>query len=149
MSLSTRLKVSVSQDGMLPQETVEVATLEFPMLTQKLLKALSFERIDPKIYVGILPVSISLGGKEQEIEIEMTVSLPEMRKKIIEVFKTPVKVIAAAEGKQTSRASRASKKAAPDEAKDQTKSPPSTKKAVSKRKATTRTKKAPTEPENQ
>ena len=97
---STRLKISVSQDGLLPQETAEIATLEFPTLPKKLLKALGFERVDSKTYVGVLPVFINLGDKDQEIEIELGVTLPEMRKKIIEIVKTPARLIAVAEDKK-------------------------------------------------
>jgi hypothetical protein len=86
---STRLKISVSQDGLLPEETAEVAILTFPILPKKLLKALGFERVDTSTYVGVLPVFVNLGHKEQEIEIELGVALPEMRKKIIEIVKTP------------------------------------------------------------
>ncbi len=94
---ATRLKISVSQDGLLPQETAEIATLEFPNLPKKLLKALGFERVDAKTYVGVLPIFINLGDKDQEIEIELGVTLPEMRKKVIEIVKTPTRLIAAAE----------------------------------------------------
>jgi len=97
---STLLKISVSQDGLLPQETAEIATLEFPTLPKKLLKALGFERVDAKTYVGVLPVFINLGEKEQEIEIELGVTLPEMRKKIIEIVKTPARLIAVANEKK-------------------------------------------------
>jgi len=97
---STRLKISVSQDGLLPQETAEIATLEFPTLPKKLLKALGFERVDSKTYVGVLPVFINLGEKEQEIEIELGVTLPEMRKKIIEIVKIPARLISVAEDKK-------------------------------------------------
>lgn len=98
---STRLKISVSQDGLLPQETAEIATLEFPTLPKKLLKALGFERVDAKTYVGVLPVFINLGEKDQEIEIELGVTLPEMRKKIIEIVKTPARLIAVARDNET------------------------------------------------
>ena len=97
---STRLKISVSQDGLLPQETAEIATLEFPTLPKKLLKALGFERVDSKTYVGVLPVFINLGEKDQEIEIELGVTLPEMRKKIIELVKIPARLISVAEDKK-------------------------------------------------
>ena len=90
---STRLKISVSQDGLLPQETAEVATLAFPALTKKLLKALGFERVDSSTYVGVLPIFVNLGEKEQEIEIELGVTLPEMRRKIIEIVKSPAKLL--------------------------------------------------------
>jgi hypothetical protein len=88
---STRLKISVSQDGLLPEETAEVATLQFPILPKKLLKALGFERVDRTTYVGVLPVFVSIGDREQEIIVELGVTVPEMRKKVIEVVKTPSK----------------------------------------------------------
>jgi len=106
----TRLKISVSQDGLLPQETAEIATLDFPTLPKKLLTALSFERVDSNTYVGVLPVFINLGEKEQEIEIELGVTLPEMRKKIIEIVKTPARLIAAAQDKKIARSKAAKKK---------------------------------------
>ena len=90
---STRLKISVSQDGLLPQETAEVATLAFPVLPKKLLKALGFERVDSTTYVGVLPIFVNLGEKEQEIEIELGVTLPEMRRKIIDIVKSPAKLL--------------------------------------------------------
>jgi hypothetical protein len=88
---STRLKISVSQDGLLPEETAEVATLQFPILPKKLLKALGFERVDTTTYVGVLPVFVNIGDREQEIVVELGVTVPEMRKKVIEVVKTPSK----------------------------------------------------------
>ena len=108
---STRLKISVSQDGLLPQETAEIATLEFPALPKKLLKALGFERVDSRTYVGVLPVFINLGEKDQEIEIELGVTLPEMRKKIIEIVKTPARLISIAEEKKAPSPASRKKKA--------------------------------------
>lgn len=108
---STRLKISVSQDGLLPQETAEIATLEFPTLPKKLLKALGFERVDSKTYVGVLPVFINLGDKDQEIEIELGVTLPEMRKKIIDIVKTPARLISVAQETKTQTAASRKKKA--------------------------------------
>ncbi len=102
---STRIKISVSQDGLLPQETTEVATLAFPVLPKKLLKALGFERVDSSTYVGVLPVFVSLGEKEQEIEIELGVALPEMRKKIIEIVQSPVKIVHLEKGPKPSKPS--------------------------------------------
>jgi len=125
---STRLKISVSQDGLLPQETAEIATLEFPTLPKKLLKALGFERVDSKTYVGILPVFINLGEKEQEIEIELGVALPEMRKKIIEIVKTPARLIAVANEKKAAAPKAAKKTAAKDEEPAATKKAPARKK---------------------
>lgn len=81
----TRIKVSVSQDGLLPQETADVATVEFPALPKKLLRALGFEKVDATTFVGVLPVFVNLGD-EQEIEIELGVGVPEMRKKVLEIL---------------------------------------------------------------
>ena len=85
----TKIKVSVSQDGLLPQETAELAILEFPVFQKKLLKALGFERVDADTFVGVLPVFVHLADKHQEIEIELGVNMPEMRKKVLDVLKTP------------------------------------------------------------
>ena len=115
---STRLKISVSQDGLLPQETAEIATLDFPTLPKKLLKALGFERVDSKTYVGVLPVFINLGEKEQEIEIELGVTLPEMRKKIIEIVKTPARLVAVAQEAKAAAEGKLKKKAEAKEAKE-------------------------------
>lgn len=129
---STRLKISVSQDGLLPQETAEIATLEFPTLPKKLLKALGFERVDSKTYVGVLPVFINLGDKEQEIEIELGVTLPEMRKRVIDIVKTPARLIAVAEEPPKKTAPTARKKKA------STSKSTASKSTASKKKTTTR-----------
>jgi len=134
---STRLKISVSQDGLLPQETAEIATLDFPTLPKKLLKALGFERVDSKTYVGVLPVFINLGEKDQEIEIELGVTLPEMRKKIIEIVKTPARLIAVAQEAKAAAEARAAKKAETKSAVKATSRPKT--KAEPKTKASTKT----------
>lgn len=87
----TRLKISISQDGLLPQETADVTTIEFPSIPKKLLKALGFERVDSNTFVGVLPVFVNLLEKDQEIEFELGVNLPEMRKKALEIiqYKNP------------------------------------------------------------
>ncbi|MFI5323196.1 MAG: hypothetical protein ACHQ6U_06630, partial [Thermodesulfobacteriota bacterium] len=66
--------------------------------------------VDARTYVGVLPVFINLGEKDQEIEIELGVTLPEMRKKIIEIVKTPARLISIPEEKSAPVASTASKK---------------------------------------
>ncbi len=85
----TLLRISVSQDGLLPEESADVAKIPLPVLPKKLIKALGFERVDANTFVGVVPVFIKLGSKEQEIEIELGVDVPEMRKKIIELIKSP------------------------------------------------------------
>jgi len=107
----TKIKVSVSQDGLLPQETAELAILEFPVFQKKLLKALGFERVDATTFVGVLPVFVHLSEKHQEIEIELGVNLPEMRKKILEVLQTPGSQKAPEQGEAPSK--KTAKKAAP------------------------------------
>ncbi len=132
---STLLKISVSQDGLLPQETAEIATLEFPTLPKKLLKALGFERVDSKTYVGVLPVFINLGEKEQEIEIELGVTLPEMRKKIIEIVKTPARLITVAAEKKAATPRAASKKTTPNKETVEEKKPAAKKQPAAKKPA--------------
>ncbi len=132
---STLLKISVSQDGLLPQETAEIATIEFPTLPKKLLKALGFERVDSKTYVGVLPVFINLGEKEQEIEIELGVALPEMRKKIIEIVKTPARLIAVANEKRAAAPKASKEKTAPAKEPAEAKKEPAVKKAPTAKKA--------------
>ncbi len=83
---STKIKISVSQDGLLPQESIEVSTIDFPSLPKKLLRALGFEKVDNTTFVGVMPVFVNLGDKDQEIEVELGVSMPEMREKILELF---------------------------------------------------------------
>lgn len=87
----TRLKISISQDGLLPQETADITTLDFPSIPKKLLKALGFERVDSNTFVGVLPVFVNLLDKDQEIEFELGVNQPEMRKKALEIiqYKNP------------------------------------------------------------
>lgn len=135
---STRLKISVSQDGLLPQETAEIATLEFPTLPKKLLKALGFERVDSKTYVGVLPVFINLGEKDQEIEIELGVTLPEMRKRIIEIVKTPARLIAVAQETKAASDAKAAKKTGATKAAKEPREPKT--KAAPKTKASTKSK---------
>ncbi len=81
----TLIKVSISQDGLLPQETANLATVEFPTIPKKLLKSLGFEKVDSTTFVGVLPVFVNL-GEQQEIEIELGVSTPDARKKISEML---------------------------------------------------------------
>ena len=85
----TKLKISITQDGMLPEETTEILKFQFPALQKKLLTALGFERVDANTFVGVLPVFINLGPKNQEVELELGVSVPELRKQVVEIIKAP------------------------------------------------------------
>ncbi len=83
---TTKIKISLSQDGLLPQETMEVATMQLPVFQKGLLKSLGFEKVSANTYVGVLPVFFHLIGKNQEIEFELGVAIPETRKKTVELF---------------------------------------------------------------
>lgn len=115
---ATKIKVSVSQDGLLPQETAEIATVDFPVFQKKLLKALGFERVDSETFVGVLPVFIHLLDKQQEIEVELGVGLPEMRKKVLEILLTPstAKQIIIEKPKKKPRAAKTAAPKAPSKA---------------------------------
>jgi len=132
---ATKIKVSVSQDGLLPQETAEIATVDFPVFQKKLLKALGFERVDSETFVGVLPVFVHLTDKQQEIEMELGVGLPEMRKKVLEILLTPSgsKQIIIEKPKKKPRAAKGAAPKAPPTA-------PSAKKTVGKKVTAKKTK---------
>lgn len=140
---ATKIKVSVSQDGLLPQETAEIATVDFPVFQKKLLKALGFERVDSETFVGVLPVFIHLLDKQQEIEVELGVGLPEMRKKVLEILLTPstAKQIIIEKPKKKPRASKtAAPKAPPKAPQKAPKKVPRPKKTVTKKVTAKKTK---------
>ena len=83
---STRIKISISQDGSLSKESVETIDFEFPLIPRKLLKSMGFEKVDDTTYVGIVSVFLNLLDKEQEIEIELGVEASDARKKILDLF---------------------------------------------------------------
>lgn len=83
---STRIKISISQDGSLSKESVETIDFQFPLIPRKLLKSMGFEKVDDTTYVGIVSVFLNLLDKEQEIEIELGVEASDARKKILDLF---------------------------------------------------------------
>ena len=83
---STRIKVSISQDGSLSKESVDTVDFQFPLIPRKLLKSMGFEKVDDTTYVGIVSVFLNLLDKEQEIEIELGVEASDARKKILDLF---------------------------------------------------------------
>ena len=83
---STRIKVSISQDGSLSKESVDTVDFQFPVIPRKLLKSMGFEKVDDTTYVGIVSVFLNLLDKEQEIEIELGVEASDARKKILDLF---------------------------------------------------------------
>ncbi|MCY4261934.1 MAG: hypothetical protein OXC97_01230 [Candidatus Dadabacteria bacterium] len=84
---STRIKVSISQDGSLSKEFIESVDFEFPLIPKKLLKSMGFEKVDDTTYVGMVSVFLNLLDNEQEIEIELGVEASDARKKILDLFK--------------------------------------------------------------
>lgn len=101
---TTKIKISISQDGLLPQKTMDIAALQFPTFQKGLLKSLGFERVDSTTYVGVLPMSFRLLGKHQEIELELGISQSEMRKKVMELFQVPISRVEIEEVKATKKA---------------------------------------------
>ena len=83
---STRIKISISQDGSLSKESVDTVDFQFPVIPRKLLKSMGFEKVDDTTYVGIVSVFLNLLDKEQEIEIELGVEASDARKKILDLF---------------------------------------------------------------
>ena len=83
---STRIKVSISQDGSLSKESVNTVDFQFPVIPKKLLRSMGFEKVDDTTYVGIVSVFLNLLDKEQEIEIELGVEASDARKKILDLF---------------------------------------------------------------
>ena len=83
---STKIKVSISQDGSLSKESVDTVDFQFPVIPRKLLKSMGFEKVDDTTYVGIVSVFLNLLDKEQEIEIELGVEASDARKKILDLF---------------------------------------------------------------
>ena len=83
---STRIKISISQDGSLSKESIETVDFEFPLIPRKLLRSMGFEKVDDTTYVGIVSVFLNLLEKEQEIEFELGVEASDARKKILDLF---------------------------------------------------------------
>ncbi len=83
---STRIKISISQDGSLSKESVETVNFGFPLIPRKLLKSMGVEKVNDTTYVGIVSVFLNLMEKEQEIEIELGVEASDARKKILDLF---------------------------------------------------------------
>jgi len=141
---ATKIKVSVSQDGLLPQETAEIATVDFPVFQKKLLKALGFERVDSETFVGVLPVFVHLTDKHQEIEVELGVGQQEMRKKVLEILLTPStsKQIIIEKPKKKPRAAKGAAPKAPPEPKGKkaTEKKATEKKTTKKKATATKTK---------
>ncbi|MCY3972759.1 MAG: hypothetical protein OXF52_00900, partial [Candidatus Dadabacteria bacterium] len=86
----TSIKISISPDGLLPEQSIELGRTLMPGIPKKLMSALDFEKVDGDrkntTFIGILPVFVVIGEKTQEIEVELTVAHPELRDKVVEIF---------------------------------------------------------------
>ncbi len=121
---TTFIKISISQDGLLPQQSIDLGETVLQSFPKKLMTALDFEKIDDDkkktTFLGILPVFVTIGEKIQEIGIELTVAHPELLDKVVDIFtskppkdyKPPVtkskpktkKTVAASPGRKSAKA---------------------------------------------
>lgn len=79
----TTIKISVTQDGLLPEEVTLLGKIYIPLLQKQILRSTGFEKIDDSTYAGVMPVKIIANAKVQEIEFEIG-AIPDFRKKVVE-----------------------------------------------------------------
>ena len=78
----TTVKISVTQDGLLPEEVAVLGTIFLPSIQRQLLKSLGFEKISEATFTGVIPMKIVANQKTQVIEFEVG-SISKHRKKVI------------------------------------------------------------------
>ena len=79
----TTIKISVTQDGLLPEEVTLLGKIFIPPIQKQILRSTGFEKIDDSTYAGVMPVKIITNAKVQEIEFEIG-AIPDFRKKVVE-----------------------------------------------------------------
>ena len=79
----TTIKISVTQDGLLPEEVTLLGKIFIPPIQKQILRSTGFEKIDDSTYAGVMPVKIIANSKVQEIEFEIG-AIPDFRKKVVE-----------------------------------------------------------------
>ena len=79
----TTVKISVTQDGLLPEEVTLLGKIFLPIIQKQILKSTGFEKIDDSTYAGVVPIKITTNAKIQEIEFEVG-AIPDFRKKVVE-----------------------------------------------------------------
>ena len=79
----TTIKISVTQDGLLPEEVTLLGKIFIPIIQKQILRSTGFEKIDDSTYAGVMPVKIIANAKVQEIEFEIG-AIPDFRKKVVE-----------------------------------------------------------------
>tara|TARA_B100000123_G_scaffold210325_1_gene159308 strand:- start:2537 stop:3052 length:516 start_codon:yes stop_codon:yes gene_type:complete len=79
----TTVKISVTQDGLLPEEVTLLGQIFLPAIQKQILKSTGFEKIDDSTFAGVVPIKITTNSKIQEIEFEVG-AIPDFRKKVVE-----------------------------------------------------------------
>lgn len=79
----TTVKISVTQDGLLPEEVTLLGKIFLPVIQKQILKSTGFEKIDDSTFAGVVPIKITTNTKVQEIEFEVG-AIPDFRKKVVE-----------------------------------------------------------------
>ena len=79
----TTVKISVTQDGLLPEEVTLLGKIFLPAIQKQILKSTGFEKIDDSTFAGVVPIKITTNSKIQEIEFEVG-AIPDFRKKVVE-----------------------------------------------------------------
>ncbi len=79
----TTVKISVTQDGLLPEEVTLLGKIFLPIIQKQILKSTGFEKIDDSTFAGVVPIKITTNAKVQEIEFEVG-AIPDFRKKVVE-----------------------------------------------------------------
>ena len=112
----TTIKISISQDGLLPHQSIQLGEMPLQNFPKKLMSALDFEKVDgdrkKTTFLGIMPVFVVIGEKTQEIEIELTVAHPELRDKVVDIFTSKPHIEVAEKTKPATKRKPAPKKPA-------------------------------------
>ena len=139
----TNVKISVTQDGLLPEEVTLLGKIFLPAIQKQILRSCGFEKIDDSTFAGVVPIKVTANAKKQEIEFEVG-AIPDFRKKVVEFINEvsllefeepePVKEEPEVEPKKT-RTKKKSKSDTKSKVK-KTAAKPATKKAATKKAAT-------------
>ncbi len=80
----TTVRISVTQDGLRPEEITVLGTIFLPAIQKQILRSVGFEQIDKGAgtFTGVMPVKITTNKKTQEIEFEVG-ALSDFRKKVV------------------------------------------------------------------
>ena len=77
----TTVKISVTQDGLLPEEVTLLGKIFFHLIQKQILRSCGFEKIDDSTFAGVVPIKVTTNAKMQEIEFEVG-AIPDFRKKV-------------------------------------------------------------------